>query len=242
MFASLRGIIDRRILVNFRIAPEVLSDWLPEPFEPQTVAGNAIGGICLIRLRDLRPTGIPRRIGFTSENQAHQFAVKWRENGDERTGVYIPHRHTDSLINRLCGGRLFPGSHYHGTFDIDESRTQYKLTMQSTETRVQVAGEPADSLPVDSMFESVADASAFVEKDVVGYSPNERRGEFEALELRTDEWNVTPFSVTEVSSNYLDRIPDDITFDHALLMSDIDHEWHDGEASCSGCSELSVAM
>lgn len=226
MLPSLRGVIDRRILVNFRIDPDVLSDRLPDPFDPQTVDGHAIGGLCLIRLRNLRPQGVPGWIGLTSENQAHQFAVTW--GGDERTGVYIPHRHTDSRVNRLGGGRLFPGIHHQAEFDVEESQTRYELTMRSSETRVQVAGEPADSLPDESVFDSVADASAFIEKDVIGHSPKEQTREFEALELRTDEWEMTPFSVTEVSSSYMESFPDDaVTFDHALLMSDIDHEWHE---------------
>ncbi len=38
MFPTVRGNIDRRILVNFRVDPGVVADTLPEPFEPQTVS------------------------------------------------------------------------------------------------------------------------------------------------------------------------------------------------------------
>lgn len=57
--------------------------------------------------------------------------------------------------------------------------------------------------------EFVSAASAFVEKDVIGHSPNDRTGRFDALELDTDEWEVTPFAVTEISSSYFERLPDD---------------------------------
>jgi len=43
---TLRGILDRRILINFRLDADVLGDVLPAPFEPRTVDGYAIGGIC----------------------------------------------------------------------------------------------------------------------------------------------------------------------------------------------------
>ena len=50
-----RGIIDRRILANFRIDAKVMANVLPAPFRPKLVNGHAIGGICLIRLKDIRP-------------------------------------------------------------------------------------------------------------------------------------------------------------------------------------------
>ncbi len=52
MLPAVRGVIDRRILANYRVEPDALRELLPEPFEPQTVDGWGIGGICLIRLVD----------------------------------------------------------------------------------------------------------------------------------------------------------------------------------------------
>lgn len=42
------------------------------------------------------------------------------------------------------------------------------------ETHVRVAGEATDSLPEESVFDSVDTASAFFEDGSLGYSPNER--------------------------------------------------------------------
>lgn len=239
MFPTVRGVIDRRVLVNYRIEPGVLVDRLPEPFEPQTVDGFGMGGICLIRLRDLRPEGIPPQVGVGSENAAHRIAVSWTDDGEQRTGVYVPRRDTNSRLNTLLGGRLFPGVHHHAAFDVYESNARYELSMESDdgETHVRVAGETADSLPQDSVFESVATASSFFEDGVLGVSPNERIDGLDALELHTDEWEVTPLSITDVSSSYFEALPEDAaTFDHALLMEDIDHEWREGEVVCAGVS------
>ena len=46
---AMRGIIDRRILANFHIDPDVMACNLPAPFRPKLANGYAIGGICLIR-------------------------------------------------------------------------------------------------------------------------------------------------------------------------------------------------
>jgi hypothetical protein len=46
--------IARRLLVNYRVDPEVVAAQLPAPFRPQTVSGWAVGGVCFIALRHLR--------------------------------------------------------------------------------------------------------------------------------------------------------------------------------------------
>lgn len=54
-----RGVIDRRILVNYRVDPSVIAPLLPPPFRPKLVRGMALVGICLIRLKQLRPAFLP---------------------------------------------------------------------------------------------------------------------------------------------------------------------------------------
>src|SRR4051812_19787099 len=108
----LRGVIDRRVLVNFRVDPRALARVLPKPFRPQLVRGYAIAGICLIRLREVRPRCVPRALGITSENAAHRIAVEWDEAGATRSGVFIPRRDSSSPWNVLAGATIFPGLHH----------------------------------------------------------------------------------------------------------------------------------
>ena len=56
-----RGVIDRRILVNYAVDPEVLARTLPAPFRPKLHRGLGLAGICLIRLRDVRRPGEEQR-------------------------------------------------------------------------------------------------------------------------------------------------------------------------------------
>ena len=43
---------------------------------------KAIVGICLIRLKDIKPKGLPAFVGINSENGAHRIVVEWDENGE----------------------------------------------------------------------------------------------------------------------------------------------------------------
>src|SRR5215470_15052763 len=109
---TIEGVIRRRILVNYRVDPRVIRNDLPTRFRPKLHDGQAVAGICLIRLEHIRPKSLPELIGASSENAAHRIAVLWDENGATREGVFIPRRDTNSEINHLLGGRLFPGEQH----------------------------------------------------------------------------------------------------------------------------------
>ncbi|MDS0260836.1 DUF2071 domain-containing protein [Haloarcula sp. S1CR25-12] len=232
---SLRGIIDRRILVNFRIDADALTGVLPSPFEPRTVDGYAIGGICLLRLNRVRPTGLPAAVGVRSENAAHRIGIHWDDDGERRDGVFVPRRDTSSRLTALVADRSF-GNHHHAEFTVDEGAGRYDVSVRSPDdVSMHVRAAVADSIPESSVFDSVDAASEYHRRGATGYSPSSDGQRFDGIELDTYEWSVTPLSVESVGASYFEssRFPaDDVTFDNALLMEHIDHEWHSVEGIC----------
>ncbi|WP_276261445.1 DUF2071 domain-containing protein [Haloglomus litoreum] len=228
LLPSLRGVIDRRILVNFRLDPEPLADLLPDGFEPRTVDGVAIGGICCIRLTSMRPAGFPAVCGLASENAAHRIGVAYETDRGRESGVYVPRRDTDSRLNRFVGRRTV-GRQSLAEFDVAEGDGRYELSMRSLESDVSmhVSATEAETLPDDSVFESVAEASAYHRCGAVGYCPTPDGEELAGVELDTDEWGVTPLAVESVGASLFETsLPDDaVAFDNALLMEDIGHAW-----------------
>src|SRR5260370_31308148 len=99
----LEGTIDRRPLVNYRVDPQYLQRLLPDPFRPKRIHGMGIAGICLIRLKQIRPRSLPSLPGLSSENAAHRIAVEWEEQRAYREGVDIPQRDTPSQFNTSVG-------------------------------------------------------------------------------------------------------------------------------------------
>ncbi|WP_436924819.1 DUF2071 domain-containing protein [Halosimplex amylolyticum] len=234
---SLRGVIDRRILVNFRIEADALDAALPDPFEPRTVDGYAIGGICLLRLTDVRPRGFPALVGHRSENAAHRMGVEWDEDGERQVGVFVPRRDTSSRLTAAVGNRTM-GRYHRADFDVDEGEGHYAVAMASRdgETRMAVSAREADGVPDSSVFDSLADASAYHRRGAVGYSPAADGDGFDGVKLTTDSWSVTPLSVEEVSASYFDhemRFPTgSVAFDSALLMRNVGHETRDVGRLC----------
>ena len=84
-----RGLIDRRILVNYRVNAEVLAKILPPPFRPKLVHGFGMAGMCLIRLRHIRPRLWPAFFGSCSENTAHRIAVEWEKRGESSVSCFL---------------------------------------------------------------------------------------------------------------------------------------------------------
>src|SRR5688500_3199253 len=135
----IKGIIDRRVLANWHCDPSVVERLLPPPFRPKVAGGYAIAGVCLIRLKALRPrwgNTLPGFLGISSENAAHRIAVEWDDPGPDgsvvrREGVYIPRRDSSSRFNTLVGGRLFPGVHHRARFDVREDADHLHIAVES---------------------------------------------------------------------------------------------------------------
>ena len=228
----IQGVIRRRILANFRVDPEVMQQQLPARFRPKLQRGYAVAGICLIRLEHIRPRYIPKSVGLSSENAAHRVAVLWEEDGETREGVFISRRDTNSQLNHLLGGRVFPGEHHQSSFRVAESESEISISLESTDSTVavRIEGTSARSLPPDSIFSSLAEASAFFEAGSLGYSVTHDPNRLDGLNLKTKQWQVEPLTIRTVNSSYFSdetKFPaGSIEFDHALIMRNLEHEWH----------------
>lgn len=228
----IRGVIDRRILVNYRVDPGVLARLLPPPFRPKVIHGVGLVGICLIRLKRVRPTFLPAWTGIASENAAHRTAVEWGDNCGVREGVYVRRRDTNSWLNALAGGRMFPGIHHHAQFTVNETADRFEVALRSDDgaTSMSVCGRRTDQLPTCSIFRSLEEASAFFQAGSLGYSGTPNSSCFQGLELRCLNWRVEPLAVEKVGSSFFEDellFPKgSIAFDCALLMRGIEHEWH----------------
>lgn len=228
----MRGLIDRRILVNYRVDPSILEGLLPRPFRPKLIHGMGMAGVCLIRLKQIRPRGVPAPVGISSENAAHRIAVEWEERGELHEGVYVPRRDTSSWPNALAGGKVVPAILHHARFRVAEADGDFRVELDSDDatTHVLVEAHLASQLPATSLFASLEEASDFFERGAVGYSPSARSGDYHALELRSFGWRVEPLAVTNVQSSFFaDRelFPaGSAEFDCALLMRQIEHEWY----------------
>lgn len=237
---TIRGIIRRRLLVNFRVDAEVMQRYLPAPFRPKLHNGYAIAGICLIRLEQIRPDWLPLETGLSSENAAHRIAVRWDEGSTEREGVFIPRRDTSSTMNHLTGGRVFPGEHHRADFAVTDTGGTIAMSIQARDGGMSVSlrARESDALPATSCFATLAESSAYFEGGSVGYSVTKDCCRLDGIRLVTERWEVRPLEVEEIRSSFFSDetvFPaGSVVFDHALIMRDIAHTWEAEPEMASG--------
>lgn len=225
------GRMERRILVAVRVRPEVAAQVIPAPLQPRIIDGWNIAGVCLIRLGNMRPRGVPEWAGLRSENAAHRFAVQWLEDGKIREGVYIPDRDTNSRLNHLVGGRIFPGVHHLADFQVWESAGRWRVGYDRPGggCSVKVVARAVSEWPAGSVMKSLAEASEFYRGGCVGWSARPNDDCLDGMELCCDRWEMEPLLVERFESSYFQNArlfpPGSVEFDSACLMRNIDHEW-----------------
>jgi hypothetical protein len=229
---QISSVIERRLLVNYRVEPDVAANLLPAPLRPHLVGDWAIAGICLIRLAQVRPVGLPSSVGVRSENAAHRIAVEWDGPDGVETGVYIPRRDSGSPLNVLLGGRLFPGVHSFARFDVRETPHDLHVayTTRDRSTHVSVDVRTANEFEGSAVFPDLTAASEFFRQGCTGFSADRDGTRLDGLELRTREWRVHPAHTHAVRSTFFDDPtrfpPGSATPDCTLLMRDVPAVWN----------------
>ncbi|MEV0623710.1 DUF2071 domain-containing protein [Nonomuraea sp. NPDC050404] len=228
----LSTVVERRLLVNYRLAPGAAARLLPGPLRPQLVNGYAVAGICLVRLGGVRPAWAPKVAGLRSENAAHRIAVEWDGPGGVETGVYIPRRDTASRINTWAGGRVFPGEHGRADFLVHETPSELEVAYATRTggTRVSVAVEVTGELRGSELFGDLGQASDFFRTGAKGFSATGAGKRLDGMELRTGEWHVDACRIRSARSSFFDdpdRFPGgSAALDCALVMREVPAVWH----------------
>ncbi len=223
-------VIDRRLLVSYRIEPARVNALLPRPFRPQLVKGHAIGGVCFIRMSALRPARLPRAAGVTTENVAHRFAVEWDDEHGSHVGVYIPRRDTNSRVAAALGASIFPGAYHLARFDVTESADVIRIGVRSRDRAVSlsVAATPAASL-TSALFAGAEEAAGFFRQGALGFSPSDADGCLDPVRLHAANWEARPMAVSAMSSSLFDDATmfpaGTCALDSALLMTNITARW-----------------
>ena len=223
--------------MDFRIDPEVMKKNLPAEFTPKVVSGYAIGGICQVSLSEMRAKGTPPIIGTGSHNAAHRIAV----NSSEGEGVYVTRRDTNSWLNTVSGGRLFPGVYQKANFNVSVSGDSYSVRIENKENDVimSISADVVTELPHGSVFDSTEDVSEFFKTGNIGWSSREKSQQFDAIELKTVEWRMEPLKVKESYSAYFSdasKFPQgSVEFDSAMIMRNLKHSWVSRDNLCELC-------
>ena len=224
---KIRSVVERRLLVSYRLDPDVARRLVPSPLELSLVNGWAVGGICLIRLGRVRPVGTPGFVGMRTENAAHRISVEL----EGRPGVYIPRRDSGSMLSVAASGWAFPGELFRARFDVMESDRELDVEVASDDgsTYVHARATIGDTLDNSRLFASTGEASEFYRRAAVAYSETKSGCLLEGVEMVPDTWRADPIAALDIVSSFFDdsgRFPDSsAVLDSALVMRNVGAAW-----------------
>ena len=227
-FKDLDATIERRLLINYRVDPEVITRLLPAPFMPRLVDGQAMAGICLLHLRQARPAGLPAQLGIETQGVAHRIAVKWPSaDGTMVDGVFIPRRDSGSWMVATAAGKSLATR--RADFAIMETNDAFDIAMTSRDGggSLHVIGRVIGDF-TDSALGSLDDALTFFRNGGPGFSPAPH-GRFSGIDLKAASWHFDPLEVTDMKSSWFDdagRFPtNSVIFDSGLVMRRTLSQW-----------------
>jgi hypothetical protein len=225
MSPAVRGVIERRILVNYRLDVGALDAVLPEPFRGREVgeSGKGIGSVCLMKVGDARLRFAPSAVGLSVETVTHRVSAERRKNGETENCVYVPRREVSSRFCAAVGERLLPAELNQADFRVVERDGVWRIRVDCGDeyAAVEVHDTDRDEMEEGSVFESVESASEFFCEAGMRYSPSGDR--YEGVELCPREWGMKPVDVTELRSSFFEKLGAEP--DSAFRMEGIEHEW-----------------
>ncbi|MEZ4771744.1 MAG: DUF2071 domain-containing protein [Bacteroidia bacterium] len=227
---ALTGLIEKRILINYRVEPAVLKKLLPSPFEPKLFGNYGIAGICFFHINHLKIKGLPFLPGISAENVSHRIAVTWEEAGIRKEGLYIPRRDTSSLIIHSAGGKIFPGMHKLGRFKTREANGYYELHLTNRDqTRLSFLAKETTAFSHGSVFSDLHSAADLFAQNSLEYAPRFKNMIYDGIAFRANRQKVQPLHICQMRSDFFENeetFPKgSVFFDHALLMKNIRSEW-----------------
>ena len=217
-FAPVRGVIERRLLVIYRLDPKVAKELLPPPWQARLIGGYAVAGIALAHLGRLRPAGLPPVAGLARESVTHGIAVEWESARSLYTGVFVTH-HDSAVAGR--GRRLRRAPRFTVDERTDGLRVAY--TGRDRTVRVDVDVSLAANLAGSALFPDVRAASRFLELDGEGgaaWGPRPK-----GLRLSARDRSIGAARVLSATSTVFANTsvfpPGSVHLDSALLMRDL---------------------
>lgn len=101
---SFRGILNEVKLVAFSVELDEITPYLPDPLRPLSMGGRALITMVNVKLKEMRPKGLPAQTGFDYQHLAFRLAIDDRHlhNGVSK-GIYFLESFADKPWVKMAG-------------------------------------------------------------------------------------------------------------------------------------------
>lgn len=227
MSPAIHGVVDHRVLVNYRVDPEDLDTALPGPFRGREVgeSGKGIGTVCLTKIENARPKFAPESVGVSVRSVTHRIYAEMETARGNRFCAYAPVRGVSSRFCAVVGRRALPAELDCAEFSVGErgDTQQMRVDCGGEYASVEFRETDREEVDEDSVFYSVESASVFLCEGGVEYSPLGDGYRYGGVEFCPSERELEPVDVADARSSYFETLGG--AFDSAFRMEGIEHEW-----------------
>ncbi len=227
MSPTIRGFVERRLLVNYRVDLETLDKALPAPFRAREVGDTreGMGSVCFTQVEDARPSLFPSGMGTTVEAVTHRVSAELRLEGEPTAEhcFYVPQREVSSRLQAIVGRRLLPTKMEQAEITTEENGDGCLVLVEDGIEKVgfEVRETDTDEVDEDSVFYSVESARVFLCEGGVEYSRS--GGSYGGLNCCQDGGEMVPVEVTRARSSYFEKMGG--VLDSAFVIAETEHEW-----------------
>jgi len=216
-------------LVNFGMKPELLASLLPHPIKPDIHNGEAFLSIVISDLVDMRPTFIPKGLGFNFNQIVYRAIVT--TNGER--GVHFLRSDADSRI--MCfTGNLFSFFHFNYANILNTStwgRHNIELTSKDKQANIKASYDTSKlvyDMPESSVFSNLTAAKEFFAELYVAFST--MSNQTTAVRIKRTNWDVSLVSDAHAKYDFMDgsdMFPKGSTrLDSIFYVQNLFYHWH----------------
>lgn len=226
--STIAGWLTWRIAVNYRVAPHVMREWIPEPFRPKLIEGHALAGLDLVHQKHQRIAGLPKRMGLTSFLAVHRVLVEWEEMGMRKTGLFVLRRDSSLSVHAWAGGRMYPGLYHRSRFKVSQKDDAFSLRMRSRDDQtIAFEAEKTSHFPHYASFGQINRVASAIRAASPAYQARPDHCDiYEGVDWEIKRWQPQPLRVTHLHASFFEGMPkNSIFFDHAFLIGESPHRW-----------------
>jgi hypothetical protein len=225
--------LEQRLLLVFRAEPSALAQWLPVDMRLRLFRGLGIAGIWIDRQERVSRI-LPARLAATQNVVHHIYVTKEKAPHRDQAGILTVRRDTSSRWQSWSASGPELIRRHHARFRIRRRRESIDLVADSDDRvmHVALAAQLCEHLPNDSVFRSVADATAFLRPSNAFLQSVKQLPE--SPSQPPAKWRLQPLAVQHVESSLFGcpATSESLQFDSAFTLRSIEFSWQQQPAFC----------
>ena len=224
------GMVTRRFLINYPVAPNMLLPLLPPGAEVSTWDRCAWVSACFVNVQHMRPSGIPRTLGMEFNYLIHRTRARLPfPDGVKREAVLV----LEPNINRRVFasiGRKIPGVRFLAReIVLTEAADSWNLCLRDRSNIMLYEAEISKASvgktpPQGSQFSSIQEADRFLLGVSYGGEWTADTGRLRLLAETHDPWETFMATCHTKRNVFLESLTgQSIQADHVITMTHIPH-------------------